>query len=62
MKCSECINSRKIVSENGEHYICCLSSRKSKQCLLNYNKFYNKYKNSELESNYLDLGTTQGIV
>lgn len=33
MKCDQCLNSRLIISENGIHYICTLSSKKSYDCL-----------------------------
>lgn len=40
MKCETCINSRPIISENGIHYICCLSPRKSRNCIFYYYKHY----------------------
>ena len=33
MKCDYCLNSRQVISENGTHYICCLSSQQIKKCL-----------------------------
>lgn len=33
MKCDNCINSRPIISENGIHYHCCLSHKKTIECL-----------------------------
>lgn len=33
-ECEKCQNSRPIISENGWHYICTLSSKKSLQCML----------------------------
>lgn len=33
MKCDRCLNSRRIVSENGFHSICCLSEKKSVDCI-----------------------------
>lgn len=33
MKCDTCIFSRRIVSENGFHSICCLSDNEVKECL-----------------------------
>ena len=33
MKCDYCLNSRPIISENGTHYICCLTSQQLKKCL-----------------------------
>jgi hypothetical protein len=33
MKCDYCMNSRPIISENGTHYSCCLTSQQLKKCL-----------------------------
>ena len=33
MKCDYCMNSRPIVSENGTHYACCLSSKVAMKCI-----------------------------
>lgn len=33
MKCDTCLKSRPIISENGIHYICCLSSRSANNCI-----------------------------
>ena len=33
MKCDSCLNSRPVQSENGIHFICCLSSRAAMKCL-----------------------------
>lgn len=33
MKCDYCLNSRPVVSENGTHYVCCLTSQQLKKCL-----------------------------
>ena len=33
MKCDYCSNSRPIVSENGTHYSCSLTSQQLKKCL-----------------------------
>ena len=33
IKCESCLNSRFIVSENGSHYVCCLSGRAAVQCM-----------------------------
>lgn len=32
-KCEECLHSRPVVSENGYHYICCLSPKKAVNCI-----------------------------
>ena len=32
-KCDSCTNSRTIISENGYHSLCCLSSKKAVKCL-----------------------------
>ena len=34
MKCDNCLNSRRIISENGLHSICCLSEKKAMECLM----------------------------
>jgi len=40
-KCDLCINSRAIISENGRHYICCLSEKKAIECILNgYSRYF----------------------
>ena len=39
MNCDYCLNSRPVISENGLHYICCLSSKKAVECQIN-NRFY----------------------
>lgn len=33
-KCEECIHSRLIVSENGYHHSCCLSSKAAIDCMM----------------------------
>lgn len=33
-KCEKCLNSRTIVSENGIHHACCLSSKAALYCQL----------------------------
>ena len=32
-KCDNCLNSRIVVSENGYHPVCCLSSKKVMECI-----------------------------
>ena len=34
MKCDNCLNARRIISENGLHLICCLSERNAMECLM----------------------------
>lgn len=34
MKCDKCANTRTVLSENGWHYTCCLSSRAQTNCIL----------------------------
>lgn len=31
-KCEGCAHSRAVISENGLHYVCCLSPKKAIQC------------------------------
>ena len=40
MKCETCLNSRGIISENGWHYICCLSNQKAIDCIANKKDYY----------------------
>lgn len=50
-KCDLCINSRAIISENGAHYICCLSDKEAMECILNdysrYRYFSIRFSNCE---------------
>lgn len=39
-RCSYCLNSRAIISENGIHYNCCLNSAKSIKCILGERSSY----------------------
>nr|DAG70828.1 MAG TPA: hypothetical protein [Caudoviricetes sp.] len=39
-KCDTCLHSRVIISENGCHSICFLSSKQTVKCMMNN---YNKY-------------------
>lgn len=34
MKCDNCLNSRKIISENGLYSVCCLSEKVAVDCLM----------------------------
>ena len=34
MKCDDCLNARRIISENGLHSICCLSEKNAMECLM----------------------------
>ena len=34
MKCDNCLNARRIISENGLHFVCCLSDRIAVDCLV----------------------------
>lgn len=34
MKCDDCLHSRRVVSENGLHYICCLPEKETVECIL----------------------------
>lgn len=38
--CLYCINSRIVISENGYHPICCLSSSKSSECIVSRGKYF----------------------
>jgi len=34
MKCETCLNARPVISENGMHSVCCLSSGKATECMI----------------------------
>lgn len=34
MKCDNCLNSRRIISENGLHSVCCLSEDVAVKCII----------------------------
>ena len=42
-RCDTCTNSRVVVSENGIHYICCLTKKKAINCLLGIKDSYDGY-------------------
>ena len=61
MKCDTCLNSRPIISENGIHYVCCLSNKASANCLTGKRDQYIKrpsppapYQNKGGESDVVD--------
>ena len=33
-KCDNCLNSRRIISENGLHSVCCLPDKQAVECLI----------------------------
>jgi len=35
MNCSECLNARSVISENGMHSVCCLKEEDMRDCLFN---------------------------
>lgn len=39
-KCEECLNSRQIISENGYHATCCLSSKKAVDCMIGKKNYF----------------------
>lgn len=43
-KCNTCINSRGIISENGLHYICSLSSHKAIECMFDEKNYYINFR------------------
>lgn len=34
MKCNNCLNARRIISENGSHSVCCLSDKVAVECII----------------------------
>lgn len=47
MKCDTCINARAILSENGWHYVCALSSKASSKCITGAKSQYVKSHEKE---------------
>lgn len=39
MNCKNCINRRRVISENGYHSVCCLSNKKAMECRLENGKY-----------------------
>ena len=44
-KCDSCVYSRIVVSENGFHPLCCLSSKKAVKCLTGHKEYYKAIRN-----------------
>lgn len=42
MKCDACLYGRPVVSENGIHYICCLSDKAAMKCLTGEKERFDK--------------------
>ena len=42
-RCDVCTNSRAVVSENGIHYVCCLSKKRALDCLMGTKDYYDGY-------------------
>lgn len=47
MRCDTCINARAILSENGWHYVCALSSKASSKCITGVKIQYTKSPEKE---------------
>lgn len=47
MKCDTCINARAIMSENGWHYVCGLSSKLASRCITGEKNQYTKFHEKE---------------
>lgn len=45
-ECETCLNSRPIISENGLHRVCCLSSKKAVDCITGKKKYYTRTPNN----------------
>lgn len=39
MKCNTCLNSRPAISENGVHFVCCLSAQAAKKCIFDGKRY-----------------------
>lgn len=46
-ECETCLNSRPIISENGLHRVCCLSSKKAVDCITGKKKYYTRTPNKQ---------------
>ena len=42
-RCDVCLNSRAVVSENGIHYVCCLTEKQCLDCLMGVKDSYDGY-------------------
>ena len=40
ISCDGCLNSRRVISENGYHSVCCLSQKKAIECFMNHRSDY----------------------
>ena len=47
MKCDTCINARAILSENGWHRVCNLSSKSALRCITGEKNQYTKFHEKE---------------
>lgn len=57
-KCKECLHSRPIISENGYHPVCCLSKKKTIDCLIGKKNWFatvKKDKNGNLKAEFYCL-------
>lgn len=54
-RCDMCLNSRHIISENGFHPICCLSEKKSLECITGKKDHYIKHPAFNQEEKNNDL-------
>ena len=46
-KCEECVHSRPIISENGHHSVCCLSSKAMVDCLMDKKSQFMTFERDE---------------
>ena len=46
-ECEKCLNSRPIISENGYHYICCLSQKAATDCMIGKKSQFTTLKKNE---------------
>ena len=49
-RCGSCLNGRLVVSENGFHYICCLTQKKALNCLIGIKDSYDGYESKGVET------------
>lgn len=47
--CDICLNSRAVISENGVHFVCCLTKKKCLDCLMGVKDSYEGYSDMPKE-------------
>lgn len=50
MKCDDCLNARRVLSENGWHPVCVLANKQAKLCIFGNKNYYVSAKGEKKES------------